>query len=79
VGGADLGVGCGTPVHLAQLTPGEAVLDLGCGAGIDCLLAAEDVGPTGSVVGKGWLALFTSTLFGYIIERCVTVCLTVAV
>ena len=51
VGGADLGVGCGTPVRLAQLKPGETVLDLGCGAGIDCLLAAEDVGPTGAVIG----------------------------
>ena len=51
VGGADLGVGCGTPVRLAQLKPGETVMDLGCGAGIDCLLAADDVGPTGSVVG----------------------------
>ena len=44
VGDADLGVGCGTPVRLAQLLPGEHVVDLGCGAGIDCLLAAEEHG-----------------------------------
>ena len=51
VGDADLGVGCGTPVRLARLQTGENVLDLGCGAGIDCLLAADAVGPAGRVVG----------------------------
>lgn len=51
VGDSDLGVGCGTPVRLAQLLPGEHVVDLGCGAGIDCLLAADAVGATGKVVG----------------------------
>lgn len=44
-------LGCGTPVKLAKLNPGETVVDLGCGAGIDCLLAAEEVGPTGEVIG----------------------------
>ena len=46
-GDADLGVGCGTPVRLAALKRGETVLDLGCGAGVDCFLAHEDVGRVG--------------------------------
>jgi SAM-dependent methyltransferase len=50
-GDADLGVGCGTPVRLAALKRGETVLDLGCGAGVDCFLAHEDVGRDGFVVG----------------------------
>lgn len=49
--GANLGLGCGNPVALASLSPGETVLDLGSGAGIDCFLAAERVGPAGSVIG----------------------------
>jgi len=49
--GADLGLGCGNPVALASLRPGETVLDLGSGAGIDCFLAAKKVGPTGKVIG----------------------------
>jgi protein-tyrosine-phosphatase/SAM-dependent methyltransferase len=49
--GANLGLGCGNPVALASLTPGETVLDLGSGAGIDCFLAARRVGPTGRVIG----------------------------
>ena len=51
VGKANLGIGCGTPVQLAALEPGESVLDLGCGAGIDCLLASDAVGNSGSVIG----------------------------
>ena len=43
--------GCGNPVALASLCPGERVLDLGSGAGLDCFLAAKAVGPQGSVVG----------------------------
>ena len=50
-GDADLGVGCGTPVALAALRKGETVLDLGCGAGVDCFLAHEAVGARGFVVG----------------------------
>jgi SAM-dependent methyltransferase len=49
--GANLGLGCGNPVALASLKPGETVLDLGSGAGIDCFLAARKVGPRGRVIG----------------------------
>jgi SAM-dependent methyltransferase len=49
--GADLGLGCGNPQAIAGLAPGEVVLDLGSGAGFDCLLAARQVGPTGRVIG----------------------------
>ena len=50
-GGADLGLGCGNPTAIASLSPGDVVLDLGSGAGIDCFLAAQRVGPEGRVVG----------------------------
>lgn len=43
--------GCGDPITLAALQPGETVLDLGSGAGLDCLLAAQKVGETGRVIG----------------------------
>lgn len=43
--------GCGDPITLAALQPGETVLDLGSGAGLDCLLAAQKVGPEGRVIG----------------------------
>ncbi|MEY4829174.1 MAG: hypothetical protein RLZZ562_970 [Planctomycetota bacterium] len=49
--GANLGLGCGNPQALAALKPGERVLDLGSGGGIDCFLAAKRVGPTGRVIG----------------------------
>jgi SAM-dependent methyltransferase len=49
--GADLGLGCGNPTALASLAAGEVVVDLGSGAGIDCFLAAQRVGPTGHVIG----------------------------
>lgn len=49
--GANLGLGCGNPTALASLRQGEVVLDLGCGAGIDCFLAANAVGETGKVIG----------------------------
>ena len=48
---ANLGLGCGNPTALAGLKPGETVLDLGSGAGIDCFLAAGRVGPKGRVIG----------------------------
>jgi arsenite methyltransferase len=49
--GANLGLGCGNPVALAALRPGETVLDLGSGAGFDCFLAARRVGASGRVIG----------------------------
>lgn len=48
---ANLGLGCGNPSALANLKPGQVVLDLGSGAGIDCFLAARRVGPNGRVIG----------------------------
>lgn len=45
------GLGCGSPIACAALAPGEWVLDLGSGAGFDCLAAAVEVGRTGRVVG----------------------------
>jgi arsenite methyltransferase len=44
-------LGCGNPTALAQLNPGETVLDLGSGGGIDVFLSARRVGPTGKVYG----------------------------
>lgn len=49
--GANLGLSCGNPTATANLRPGEVVVDLGCGAGIDVLLAARKVGPTGQAIG----------------------------
>jgi arsenite methyltransferase len=46
-----LSLGCGDPVSIATLNPGETVLDLGSGGGIDCFLAAKRVGPQGHVIG----------------------------
>jgi len=44
-------LGCGNPTALAELKPGEVVLDLGSGGGIDVLLSAQRVGPTGKAYG----------------------------
>ncbi len=49
--GADLGLGCGNPLAIASIKPGETVLDLGSGAGFDCFLAARQLGGTGKVIG----------------------------
>jgi arsenite methyltransferase len=43
--------GCGNPLAFSRVQPGQVVLDLGSGAGIDLLLAAKKVGPTGKVIG----------------------------
>ena len=49
--GANMGLGCGNPVALASLKPGETVVDLGSGGGFDCFLAAKQVGKAGQVIG----------------------------
>lgn len=51
VAGANLGLGCGNPISLGDMPEGSMILDLGSGAGLDCLLAAKRVGPTGYVIG----------------------------
>ena len=50
-----IALGVGNPVRHADLKPGEDVVDLGSGGGIDCLIAARAVGPAGSVVGVDFL------------------------
>jgi len=49
--GANMSLGCGNPQAIAALKPGEVVLDLGSGGGLDCFLAARQVGPEGRVIG----------------------------
>jgi SAM-dependent methyltransferase len=49
--GADMGLGCGNPRAIAALRPGEVVVDLGAGGGLDCFLAAAEVGAEGRVIG----------------------------
>jgi SAM-dependent methyltransferase len=51
VADADLGLGCGLPVEHAGLAPGQTVLDLGSGAGLDAFVARKVVGATGRVIG----------------------------
>jgi arsenite methyltransferase len=48
---ANMGLSCGNPTAFASLRPGETVVDLGCGGGLDVLLAAGKVGPTGRAIG----------------------------
>jgi arsenite methyltransferase len=48
---ANMGLSCGNPTAFAHLRPGEIVVDLGCGGGLDVLLAAQKVGPTGKAIG----------------------------
>jgi SAM-dependent methyltransferase len=54
-GAIRMALGVGNPVRHADLRPGQDVVDLGSGGGIDCLLAARAVGPSGSVVGVDFL------------------------
>lgn len=48
---ANMGLSCGNPTAFASLRPGEVVVDLGCGGGLDVFLAAHKVGPTGHAIG----------------------------
>src|SRR5919106_5396959 len=48
---ANMGLSCGNPTAFASLRPGETVVDLGCGGGLDVFLAADKVGPTGRAIG----------------------------
>lgn len=49
--GTNLGLGCGAPIGFLELQPGEHVVDLGSGAGIDAFIASKRVGPAGRVIG----------------------------
>jgi arsenite methyltransferase len=49
--GANTGLSCGNPTATTNLRPGEVVVDLGCGGGLDVFLAAAKVGPTGKAIG----------------------------
>lgn len=49
--GSNMGLGCGNPVALASLKEGETVIDLGSGGGVDCFLAAQEVGEKGKIIG----------------------------
>src|SRR5512142_1227471 len=48
---ANMGLSCGNPTATAHLKPGEVVIDLGSGGGLDVFLAAKKVGPTGKAIG----------------------------
>ncbi len=48
---ASFSLGCGDPITLAALQPGQTVLDLGSGGGLDCFLAGKKVGESGHVIG----------------------------
>jgi SAM-dependent methyltransferase len=50
-GESTISYGCGDPITLASLEPGQTILDLGSGAGLDCFFAAKKVGETGHVIG----------------------------
>jgi arsenite methyltransferase len=58
--GSNLGLGCGNPLAIASLKPGQTVLDLGSGAGFDAFLAARAVGTAGRVIGVDMTAAMIS-------------------
>jgi len=58
--GANLGLGCGNPGAIGKMKPGEIILDLGSGGGIDCFLAAKAVGDSGRVIGVDMTAEMVS-------------------
>lgn len=58
--GTSVSFGCGNPTAIASLQPGEIVVDLGCGAGFDCFLAAKAVGEDGLVIGVDMTPEMTS-------------------
>ena len=58
---ANLGLGCGNPLRAADLKPGETVIDLGSGAGLDCFLAGVQVGRRGRAVGVDMIPEMLST------------------
>lgn len=49
--GSEMGLGCGNPLAMGSIQPGEVVLDLGSGGGFDCFLASQKTGATGRVIG----------------------------
>lgn len=49
--GSNLGLGCANPISITSIQPGETILDLGSGAGLDCFLAAQQLNGTGLVIG----------------------------
>lgn len=61
-------LGVGNPLAWADLRPGETVADLGCGAGVDVMLAAAQVAPTGRVVGVDFLAEMVERARGFAAE-----------
>jgi arsenite methyltransferase len=61
-------LGVGNPVRAAALRPGEVVLDLGCGGGIDTILAAHAVAPTGTAIGLDMLPEMLAAAAGHAVD-----------
>lgn len=66
---AELGLGCGNPVAIASIRPGETVVDLGSGGGFDCLLAGKGTGPEGRVIGVDMTAEMIRTARAHALGR----------